>query len=267
MPTRGFSLVELSIVLVILGLLTGGILAGQSLIRASELRSVSTEYNRYVTAMQTFRDKYFALPGDMTNATKFWGTSASCPGDNTTVTAPAITTCNGDGNGQLSSYATTSNETYRMWQHLADAGLIEGSFTGVTATNNAVLTVNSTSSPNVPASKLSNAVWWSQYVSNASVSDITYFDGAYGNSFYFSTGPYGTFGILKPEEAWNIDTKMDDGKPGTGKIRSLKDSTQANATTGCSDVAYTVATSIASSSNYLLTNSSKACSLIFSGNV
>lgn len=57
---RGFSLVELSIVLVILGLLTGGILAGQSLIRAAELRAVSTEYSRYATAVQSFRDKYFA---------------------------------------------------------------------------------------------------------------------------------------------------------------------------------------------------------------
>ncbi len=53
---NGFSLVELSIVLVILGLPTGGILAGQSLIRAAELRSVSTEYNRFVTATQSFRD-------------------------------------------------------------------------------------------------------------------------------------------------------------------------------------------------------------------
>lgn len=66
--TRGFSLVELSIVLVILGLLTGGILAGQSLIRAAELRSVTTEYGRWVTAMHSFRDKYMAIPGDMRDA-------------------------------------------------------------------------------------------------------------------------------------------------------------------------------------------------------
>ncbi|PZP83692.1 MAG: type II secretion system protein, partial [Azospirillum brasilense] len=59
-PTHGFSLVELSIVLVILGLLTGGILGGQSLIRAAELRTISTDANRYITAAQTFRDKYFA---------------------------------------------------------------------------------------------------------------------------------------------------------------------------------------------------------------
>lgn len=68
---NAFSLVELSIVLVILGLLTGGILAGQSLIRAAELRAVSTEYNRHFTAIQSFRNRYMALPGDMNNATRF----------------------------------------------------------------------------------------------------------------------------------------------------------------------------------------------------
>ena len=62
---RGFTLVELSIVLVILGLLVGGVLSGQSLIRAAELRAVSTEHSKFVTAMNSFRDKYFAAPGDM----------------------------------------------------------------------------------------------------------------------------------------------------------------------------------------------------------
>jgi len=75
-----FSLVELSIVLVILGLLTGGVLTGQNLIRAAELRAVTTEFNAYQTAANTFKDKYFAIPGDMTNATDFWG---SAGGDGT----------------------------------------------------------------------------------------------------------------------------------------------------------------------------------------
>jgi prepilin-type N-terminal cleavage/methylation domain-containing protein len=57
-----FSLVELSIVLVILGLLTGGILTGQNLIRAAELRAVVTEFNRYQTAVRTFEDKYSPFP-------------------------------------------------------------------------------------------------------------------------------------------------------------------------------------------------------------
>lgn len=59
---RAFSLVELSIVLVILGLLVGGILAGRALIHASELRGVHTEFNQYKTAVMAFRNKYLLYP-------------------------------------------------------------------------------------------------------------------------------------------------------------------------------------------------------------
>lgn len=103
---------ELSIVLVILGLLTGGILAGQLLIRAAELRSVTTEYNRYVTAVQSFRDKYFALPGDMNNAAAFWGAADGSTGNTAACVTTASTstaTCNGDGNGIVSP-SSSSNE-------------------------------------------------------------------------------------------------------------------------------------------------------------
>src|ERR1700712_5143764 len=94
---HGFSLVELSIVLVILGLLVGGVLSGQSLIRAAELRSVTTEYQRYTTAVGTFRDKYFALPGDMNNAASFgWKDGAGS------------SVANGDGNGQVNSTGTAN---------------------------------------------------------------------------------------------------------------------------------------------------------------
>lgn len=141
---HGFSLVELSIVLVILGLLTGGILGGQSLIRAAELRSVTTDVNRYSTAVHSFRNKYYALPGDMPNAVRFWGAQAGSTADGTDNTcimldkdSPATDqrTCNGDGNGNIGWLTDFSNvvnmETHRAWQHLANAGLIEGKFAGV----------------------------------------------------------------------------------------------------------------------------------------
>lgn len=97
---KAFSLVELSIVLVILGLLTGGILAGQSLIRASELRAVVTEYERYIAASHTFRDKYMAIPGDMANATRFWGDDAALCAD-AGITNGTPGTCNGNANGSI----------------------------------------------------------------------------------------------------------------------------------------------------------------------
>src|SRR5580658_7858400 len=69
MPRRegaaGFTLIELSIVLVIIGLIVGGVLAGQDLIRAAAARAQITQIEKYNTAVNTFRGKYNALPGDM----------------------------------------------------------------------------------------------------------------------------------------------------------------------------------------------------------
>lgn len=129
----GFSLVELSIVLVILGLLTGGILGGQALIRAAELRSVSTEYTKYTTAVYTFRDKYFALPGDMTNASAFWtvadgdGSGRDIPCRTAMRVSTTNGTCNGNGDGILNQVVNI-DEAHTFWNHLFRAGLIEGRF-------------------------------------------------------------------------------------------------------------------------------------------
>lgn len=216
----GFSLVELSIVLVILGLLTGGILAGQSLIRASELRAASTEYQRYATAVNSFRDKYFAVPGDFNNAVKFWGNVAGNATDNYTATCAAtasttITTCNGNGDGNV---ADGTYEMFRIWQHLANAGLIEGSYTGVQGPNGVYHHVFGT---NAPPSKMNNSGWGLSYLGNFGGDAGTYAI-FYPNTFWFGITGGGNARPqnpnLKPEEAWNIDTKMDDGKPGTGKI-------------------------------------------------
>lgn len=132
MQKKAFSLVELSIVLVILGLLTGGILAGQSLIRAAELRSITSDFSRYLTATQTFRDKYMAIPGDMNNAVSFWNrqiNQAWClPTSGATVTTPG--TCNGDGDGviEFAGAASQSSEFAQFWRQLAFAGLVEGDY-------------------------------------------------------------------------------------------------------------------------------------------
>ena len=74
---KAFSLVELSIALVILDLLVGRVLSGQSPIHAAELRAVTQEEQKFLAATHTFRDQYLSLPGDMTNATAFWGTSTT----------------------------------------------------------------------------------------------------------------------------------------------------------------------------------------------
>jgi len=250
---NAFSLVELSIVLVILGLLTGGILGGQSLIRAAELRAVSTEYQRWVTATQTFRDKYFALPGDMTNATAFWGKdNAVCTGDSGTAATPG--TCNGNGNGEFTaaSGAGATGELYQYWKQMGLAGLIEGQYTGVAGPGGASEVVIGVTAPR---SKLNNAGWsvWNgaNYPGNTAA-----FASDYGQTLMFGTfnATQKTQGFaVKPEEAWNIDTKLDDGSPARGKIWAYN---WPGCTTAASNTDY--------AASYRLDSSSIACALIFS---
>ena len=249
---NGFSLVELSIVLVILGLLTGGILAGQSLIRAAELRSVSTEYSRYVTAAQSFRDKYFALPGDMTNAQSLWGVAHATPATCVTTLGAGTQTCNGDGNGLVNYNAAGSNEWYRFWQHLTNAGLIEGTYAGVAGAGGVS---DSTLGTNVPKSKLGNAGWTAESNGTFFAGGGGYFQGNYNNYLAFGakSGIADTIGYaLKPEELWNIDTKLDDGKPGTGKILAFHYAACANAASA-SDL----------TASYALSTTTIACSALF----
>lgn len=225
----GFSLVELSIVLVILGLLTGGILGGQSLIRAAELRSVTADFQRYTTAVYTFRDKYFAVPGDMTNATAFWGFAAGTVGNDATcfdASQTGMGTCNGNGDGNTSNGTASTNnqlgEAFHAWKHLANAGLIEGTYTGY---RGPVSIYDATIGVNVPRSRISNAGFMLWY-GGAGYTDANWFPMPGkpliifgGESDSITEGP-----VLKPEEAWNIDTKLDDGTPGLGSVRTYKNS-------------------------------------------
>lgn len=251
---HGFSLVELSIVLVILGLLVGGVLSGQSLIRAAELRAVTSEYSRYVTATQSFRDKYFALPGDMTNATAFWGVAHATPATCVTTASSSPLTCNGNGDGILLPSAG-SNESFRFWQHLANAGLIEGTYNGITQGTSSF----SSTTANSPISKLSQGLWFA-WNWNGITSDSSVFDGNYGNILQiggFLLNNEARTPLFKPEEAWNIDTKLDDGLPGRGKMigRDFFGFTGTNCTTATA--------STQSSATYYLAGTSKTCTLFF----
>lgn len=250
---QGFTLVELSIVLVILGLLVGGILAGQSLIRASELRAVSSEYQRYITATMAFRDKYFVIPGDMANATAFWGKdNTNCPSHSGTSATPG--TCNGDGNNLIafSVSANAHGESFQFWKQLALAGLIEGSYSGLSGPSGNAHHVVGT---NAPASKLSNGIWGTFDNTALALGDANNFAVNYRNVLVAggaNSSAWNSSPILKPEEAWNIDTKLDDGKPGTGKVVAIWRGSCTNSTS---------ATDYASV--YALSTTSVSCALYF----
>jgi prepilin-type N-terminal cleavage/methylation domain-containing protein len=135
--TCGFTLIELSIVLVIIGLIVGGILTGRDLIGSATNKSVVTDVQKYVSAVNTFRTKYNELPGDMVDAQNMWGTDPNaCPDLGPTPTQLTATTCNGNGNGIIESEGVAETfpailEGYRAWQQLANAHLIQGTYSGV----------------------------------------------------------------------------------------------------------------------------------------
>lgn len=262
---QAFSLVELSIVLVILGLLTGGILTGQNLIRAAELRSVVTEFQNYQSAINTFRDKYFDIPGDMSNAEDFWGTMATGTCPNATA-GTGTQTCNGDGDGSLgvATAASRTGESFTFWQHLANAGLIDGSYTGIAGTAGAA---DHDGGVNSPKSKLSNAGWGIRDSGTMS-GDSNWFDGVLGNNLLIGALADATDNsrhsgdIFVPEEAWNIDTKVDDGMPAIGRlvvrnrVNCAVDSAGAALTTGAAMAAKL-------DSKYNLTETAQECALAF----
>lgn len=112
----GFTLVEIAIVLVIIGLLLGGVLKGQEMITNAKVSKIDTDFKGITAAVLAYQDRYGVLPGDDPAAsTRFPGTWAG--------------TDNGNGNGFIQgAWNSTNNtqETRKVWKHLRGSGLIKG---------------------------------------------------------------------------------------------------------------------------------------------
>lgn len=112
---NGFTLIEIAIVLVIIGLLLGGVLKGQELIQSARVRNLISQQDGIKAAYFGFLDRYRALPGDYNQAT-------------TNITGATV---NGNNNGQIQSTSGggTIDEHIAVWEHLSKAGFINGSYT------------------------------------------------------------------------------------------------------------------------------------------
>ena len=123
---KGFTLVEIAIVLVIIGLLLGGILKGQEMITQAKIKNVMADMSGVSAAMYGYQDRYKALPGDDRNAGTASGRWGAATGSG-----------NGDGiinNPYLSQ--TAGHESLMFWDHLRRAGFVSG--TGADQPFNAV---------------------------------------------------------------------------------------------------------------------------------
>lgn len=236
-----FSLVELSVVIVILGLLAGGIVAGQTLINASRVRGISAQAASYVAASENFTQQYGELPGDIARAAQIWSGVS-----------------NGDGDGLIEG--GSSSENFQMWLHLSRAGLITGTYTGVAGSGGSYHAVPKS---NVPAGPLTNTAFWAFTWADVT-GDANFFPGEYMNLLVFGTAnstSWPSSPALTSADAYAIDSKADDGMPGQGNIRTFSGTwQQGNGGTGC--ITATPNGDDPALANYLRTKT-KACVLVF----
>ncbi len=218
----GFTLVELAIVMIIIGLLIGGVLKGQQLITNAQITATVAQIKAIDAATTSFKDQYAAVPGDMTTP------NARLPN------CPAASSCGQAGNGDgrvggasidFTATPITDKEQVAYWAQLNAAGLLTGiqpDQTAVTATS------------------------WGQYAPASKVAgggyDVGWYQGGVtlsGQQNTDATNPapageylalHGTAAakvagsaadsFLTPNLATRIDTKIDDGQPNTGTVQA-----------------------------------------------
>ena len=124
----GFTLIEIAIVLVIIGLLLGGVLKGQELITSARVRNLISQQDGIKAAYFGFQDRYRALPGDYPGAQA-----------NANIPNMGSDTMGGNGDGLIVSTGS-ANEPTLAWMHLSHAGFLTGNYTMASATEAASTT-------------------------------------------------------------------------------------------------------------------------------
>ncbi len=203
----GFSLVELGVVLVIIGLLLGSVLAGKTLIEQAEIRRVISELQEIRGGSYTFELQYDAQPGDLDNATSYW------PPTNSDGSSTGYNTEDGDNDGEVEQTNEAGiNESIVAWQHMAYAQILEGRFSGVLGVNGQPYIPG----VNVPESRRKGALYRFFYVT-------TY--NQEGNAIEISSllpdNSDAGGAALSPQESAVIDEKLDDGIANAGFMMAL----------------------------------------------
>jgi prepilin-type N-terminal cleavage/methylation domain-containing protein len=181
---RGFTLIEIAIVLVIIGLLLGGVLKGQELITSARVRNIISQQDGLKAAFFGFLDRYRAYPGDYSQATTSIPGCAACQ--------------NGNNNGQIRTVAAGDaiEEQIAVWEHLSRAGFINGSYTYAAPPE------TTSSAPTNPYGRYLQMIYDNVY------------DGAPTTRHNLKTGNQIPSDILA-----EVDRKVDDGSATGGSFR------------------------------------------------
>jgi prepilin-type N-terminal cleavage/methylation domain-containing protein len=229
----GFTLIEMSMVLVIIGLVVGGILVGVDLVKMATVRSEASELEHVESAIYAFRDKYGAYPGDISNATSFFGTTD----------ANGYTIANGNGDGFIAStisfggsessclsgpatqftQGAPPNEVEEVFHHLNLAGMGNYNITPPAAYASSGLT-------NLPTAVMGGGMLVTCLTGGATGIPTAFESGTaiviggasapYNTRIEYVMGWAGDGPLLTiaPDMASRLDTKIDDGLPQTGRV-------------------------------------------------
>jgi prepilin-type N-terminal cleavage/methylation domain-containing protein len=213
----GFTLIELSIVLVIIALLVGGVVTGRELIKTAESRAILKQIENLNIVTQTFRNKYNGIPGDLANATNL-----------------GLVGWNGNGDGKVWDNV---NQPYVGWLwaeptqffiHLYNAGLIpQRMYNGTNS--------NWIEQPGYGRQFLKIAVGNGGIMPSTYDGDLMWYYGLnVSPAFPSGLGPvheYSTGGVITPAQAYYVDSKYDDGFPGAGDVFAVTNTNGALDTT------------------------------------
>jgi len=201
----GFTLVELAIVMIIIGLLIGGILKGQELIANAQTTATIAQIKGYDGALSTFRDKYSAFPGDMQSPdTRL----PNCDG--------AVCGAAGDGNGRIDggvlNVPAAGDESLSTFSHMAAADLISGvAIEGGPVFGGAL-----------PEAEMGGGFWVAHEASGEITTNVT--DVRRGHYLVLTDTPAditdASAGGISAVQAGQVDRKLDDGDAITGSVRA-----------------------------------------------
>jgi prepilin-type N-terminal cleavage/methylation domain-containing protein len=220
---RGFTLIEISIVIVIIGLLAASIIIGKDLIEAAQLRRALSQLSEFNLAMRTFQNKYGDLPGDIPTE------KAEELGLFSMAIAQQLPRGSGDGNGYIDGACDATlyvncprGEQLVFWKHLSEAGFISN-LSGIIDADGRPENINAMDSQTVltylPEFRLGSGM---------TVEIHRYA----GNQYFHLNRMVNLLGVgdadyrpaLTPMQASAVDIKLDDGMPNNGTVRATSSS-------------------------------------------
>jgi prepilin-type N-terminal cleavage/methylation domain-containing protein len=218
---KGFTLIELAIVVVVLGILITGIVGGQSLIESAKKREVIAGFTQLRTGLNAFKLEFDAIPGDMEDAYDYWGADCDAPRRN----------CEGDGDGKITGetqefdkYCYGSEKERCMFlKHMSLAGILKKAYVGEGGPfepNNSFINPLNEDSYFFASNRCKKNVNFACPTARNYTSKLYLMSAGINltgdkNSPWLSCAHRAAF---TPKQQKYLDEKLDDGKPKTGRV-------------------------------------------------